>query len=185
MNFILKYKLRSINYNYLSKFNCNNIKNLPFNIYKSNLTIKNNIINSSYEFLIILFLLKFIGKIKPFIIKSKKDNLLTGIKKNDSLFGYCILRKNNFSNYYLKFITNYINFINLKKQFLNWHKKNNSLKLSISNINKIDNILINENKLIKNYNLELVFNQKKNIFSKYNYSNNINLFLSHLNFPFK
>ena len=183
MNFLTKYKLLTINYNIISKCNSININELPNNLSYNNLLINNYMINSSYEFINISFILKFICKNKPFLLKNKKDNLFLGIKKNDSFASYITLRKDKLNLFYLKFITKYLKIIDIKRKYFYENKIQNILNINIYNINKIDTILLKE-KWLNNYLLQYALKQKKNYFSKYKYSNNIKLLLSHLNFPF-
>jgi len=183
MDIITKYKLRSINYNLIAKSNCINIKFLPQNITSVELLIKNKFINSPYELITVLFLIQFISNQKPIILKSKKDNVLSGIRKNDSLSGKVSLKKKNLMLFFFKIINEYFKTVDFSR-LMDFNSKNkNILFLNIHNINKIDPILLKEVNLIKNYTIEIILKQK-NVSSRYKFSNNINLLLSHLKFPF-
>lgn len=184
MDFLKKYKLRIINYNLISKINPINIRLIPGNVTSIDLLIKNNWINSPYELITILFLLQLICKQKPIILKSKKDNVLSGIRKNDSISGKISLKNNVLTAFYLKIVNNYFNVVDFSRNIHYIQKtKQNIFNLNFNNINKIDVDLIKETGLLKNYTLEVILKQKK-IITNIKYINNINLVLSHLKFPF-
>lgn len=182
MNLLKKYKLRSINYNIISKSNCTNLTYLPKNIKSIDLLIKNKWVNSPYELITVLFLLQFISNQKPIILKSTKDNILSGIRKNDSLSGKVSLKNINLYNFYSKIINNYFKLVDFSRLMSYDNKSNNIFSFNIQNINKIDKNILKETNLIKNYTLEIILKQVKS--SSYSsYSNNIKLLLSHLKFP--
>lgn len=183
MNTLKKYKLRSINYNILSKSNCTNLTFLPNNLESIDLLIKNKWVNSPYELITILFLLQFISKQKPIILKSKKDNVLSGIRKNDSLSGKISLKNSNLNEFFFKVVNKYFKTVDFSRLMSYDSRKNNIFSLNIHNINKIDSNLLKESNLLKNYTLEIVLKQSYSN-NHLNYSNNLKLLLSHLKFPF-
>ena len=119
-------------YNFLSKLNLQNIFEIPkitkicLNIgFKDSNIEKKKLIN-------IILLLKLITNQKPFITKSKKNNIFLKIKKN-SIIGYkTTLRKNNIFSFLEKIIF-YI-LPNLKKIKFNMIKINNIFNFKIKNL---------------------------------------------------
>ena len=156
MDFLKKYKLRIVNYNLIAKINSINVGLIPENIKSIDLLIKNNWVNSPYELITILFALKTICKQKPIILKSKKDNVLSGIRKNDSISGKVSLKNIVLTNFFLKLVNNYFSLVDFSRNIhYRTKKEKNIFNLNFNNINKIDANLIKENSLIKNYTLIL------------------------------
>lgn len=185
MNFIKKYKLRHINYNLISKINCTGIKYLPKNLIEVQLRISNKYINSQYNLILLLFILKIMSNQKPVILKGKKDQLQQGLRKNDCLNGYVFLRNYNLTSFYLKFVNEYLSIIDFNRINLS-EVATNVLNISMNNINKIDSVLLKESKFNNtSFKLNIILKQYYNKFNKYSITNNVNILLSHFKLPLK
>jgi len=181
MDLIKKYKLRTINYNIITKINCNNSKYLIKELMEVQLQLKNKLLNSQYNLIVLLFILQLITGEKPVINKSRKDSLFNGIYKNDCISVKIHLRKKTATSFLLKLVHSYFNIIDVSKLFS--FNDTSNVNIDIKNINKIDNLLLKENKLNYNNTLQIILKLFKNTLPSFNISNNITLLLSHLQFP--
>lgn len=174
-----KYKKKILNYNLLTKKHCND----DFNLDKIILISDNTHIISVYNLLLILLSIKLLFNKKSYIRKSKKSNLFTGLRKNENIGIKCTLRKALINELIKKILFNYSKHIDITRNLF-ISKSSKTFKLTLKNINKIDNILLQEYKLLKPliYKLDFISCQK----NKTNNYNNLNIYLllTHLGFKF-